>query len=67
MSEHPRQYIPRHPRPSASRGPVVAAYADKIDYPCDHCHAEPGQWCQTPDGRDQIVPCVHRGAKVSVR
>lgn len=67
MSEHPRPYKPRPPRPNAARGPVVAAYADKIDYPCEHCHVEPGSWCKTPDGRDQIAPCWNRGAKVGAR
>ncbi|CPR79413.1 hypothetical protein [Mycobacteroides abscessus] len=61
MSEHPRQYRPPRPAPNASRGPVVAAYADKIDYPCEHCGAEENGWCKTPDGRDAIVPCVTRG------
>ncbi|MDM2346098.1 hypothetical protein PP535_24385 [Mycobacteroides abscessus] len=46
---------------------MVAAYADKIDYPCEHCHVEPGSWCKTPDGRDQIAPCWNRGAKVDAR
>ncbi|WJR31878.1 hypothetical protein P3F83_15005 [Mycobacteroides immunogenum] len=67
MSEHPRQYKPRPPRACASRGPVVAAYADSIDYPCENCGAEPNGWCKTPDGRDQIAPCVARGAKVGAR
>ncbi|SHP62441.1 Uncharacterised protein [Mycobacteroides abscessus subsp. bolletii] len=67
MSEHPRQYKPRPPRPNAARGPVVAAYADKIDYPCEHCHVEPGSWCKTPHGTDAIAPCWNRGAKVGAR
>jgi len=67
MSEHPRQYVPRRPRPNASRGPVVAAYADKIDYPCQNCGAESNSWCKTPEGRDQIAPCWNRGAKVGAR
>jgi len=67
MSEHPRPYRPRRPRPSASRGPVIAAYADKIDYPCQNCGAEPNGWCKTPHGTDAIAPCWNRGAKVGAR
>lgn len=61
MTEHnPPPYVPRRPRPCASRGPVVAAYADSIDDPCEHCGAEPGQWCKTPHGTDAIGPCLAR-------
>lgn len=68
MSEHnPPPYVPRRPRPSASRGPVVAAYADKIDYPCQNCGAEANGWCKTPHGTDAIAPCWNRGAKVGAR
>ncbi|SLD69025.1 hypothetical protein [Mycobacteroides abscessus] len=67
MSEHPRPYVPRRPRPSASRGPVIAAYADKIEFPCQNCGAEANGWCKTPHGTDAIAPCWTRGAKVGAR
>lgn len=67
MSEHPRPYVPRRPRPSASRGPVIAAYADKIEFPCQNCGAEANGWRKTPHGTDAIAPCWNRGAKVGAR
>ncbi|MFN6548899.1 zinc finger domain-containing protein [Mycolicibacterium septicum] len=33
---------------------------------CPNCHAAPGNWCETPEGRRRRVPCVARLAAAPI-
>ncbi|MED5813863.1 hypothetical protein VST63_16005 [Mycolicibacterium sp. 050232] len=63
-----RQSKPRGNAMPRSGRAIPDAYentgAGTID--CPNCHAKPGAWCATPDGRRRRVPCVARLAAAPI-
>lgn len=50
--------------PAAHRGSFRAsAHRRGLRYPCDHCHAAPGQPCRTASGRPAATQHVNRTYK----